>query len=85
MKSGIGTVAKHRKVPAAKLVGDYARRELWEALLSWSKQNKAFNRKDMAFIEQLAEGEVYFEASEGKRLNWARDLAAKSESLGFRS
>jgi hypothetical protein len=84
MKSSIGTVAKQRKVPGAELVGDYARRELWETLLSWSKQNKAFNRKDMAFISELADGEVYFESLEGKKLNWARDLAAKAESMGFR-
>ena len=84
MKSGVDAVANHRRVPAAELFGDYARRELWEALLSWSKQNKAFNRKDMAFISELADGEVYFEALEGKKLNWARDLAAKAESMGFR-
>jgi hypothetical protein len=84
MGLGPSAAAKSKKEPLAELSGDYTRREAWESLLSWSKQNKAFGRKDTAFIAELAEGEAYFETLEGKKLNWATDLASKAESMGFR-
>jgi hypothetical protein len=84
MGLGPSAAAKSKKEPLSELSGDYTRRETWESLLSWSKQNKAFGRKDMAFIAELAEGEAYFEILEGKKLNWATDLAAKAEGMGFR-
>jgi len=79
-----GGPEKVKKAPVSELAGDYTKRESWESLYSWSKQNKVFGRKDTAFIAELAEGKAYFEALEGKKLNWATDLAFKAESSGFR-